>query len=536
MSGLTATFDEKERTWSGPKGENTIMDDDTSLGSIIFKAMPNWAKNMSQICDEDGISLTFEQTLRWSIRIAQFLKRKGLNHKDVIGIIAANSIYLAPLGIGCFFNGTPFQAMNPSLDEATTNELLSQTKPAIIFCDENVYEKIKSASRGWQPDIYTITGKVLGVPSIKVLLEPTGTEEMYQPEPLAEGCRQTVAILCSSGTTGFPKLIAISKVNFLIHDDRGVGIVLYTPSTLSWTTGILTLVLSITSGTTQIRSRKPYTAENVVRLVKKYKINVAYMAPEHLSSLISCPEVTSEAMESVQMLSYAGGYISLATLERAKKIFNKAIITSTYALTECGILARNFTNSNFSSAGRPFYNVKLRIVDEVGNNLAHNQVGEIYAHTGRPWNGYYGSQEATRSFQDPEGWFHTGDMGYFDSENFLYIVDRKKEVLKYQGLQYWTTEIEEVISELPQVRDVCVVGIYNEKVGDEAGALVVISHGSNITAKEIVNHVAKQLPASHKHLHAGVQFTEKLPANANGKTLRKAAREEFMAKKKLATG
>ncbi|XP_017075465.2 4-coumarate--CoA ligase 1-like [Drosophila eugracilis] len=529
-----ATYDEKEKIWSGPQEESSIFKADKSLGNIIFNALQNWPKNMCQICDDDG--QTFEQTLFWSTRIAQFFKRKGLNHNDVIGIMAANSIYLSPLGIACFFNGTPFQAMNPSLDEASTAELLSKTKPPIIFCDENVYEKVKSASSKWHPEIYTITGKVLGVPSIEVLAETTETEDVYHPEPLADGCGQTVAILCSSGTTGFPKLIAISKRTFERPINLSVGLVFYTHSSLDWLTGLLTMVLCILSGITQVRSSKPFTPDYFVQLVKKYKVNWTYLAPRHIASLISCLDVTSEAMESVRVLSYAGGTVSLATLERAKTIFNKAIITSTYALTECGILAQNFTNSNFSSAGTPFYNVKFRIVDEFGNNLAHNQVGEIYAHTGRPWNGYYGSQEATRSFQDSEGWFHTGDMGYFDSENFLYIVDRKKEVLKYQGLQYWTTEIEEVISELPQVRDVCVVGIYDEKVGDEAGALVVISHGSNITAKEIVNHVAERLPAIQKQLHAGVQFTEKIPANPNGKTLRKAAREEFTAKKLLTSG
>jgi len=110
----------------------------------------------------------------------------------------------------------------------------------------------------------------------------------------------------------------------------------------------------------------------------------------------------------------------------------------------------------------------------------------------------------------------------------LYIVDRKKEVFKYQGIRN-TPEIEDVISELPQVKNVCVVGIYNERVGDKAGALVVLSKGSVVSAQEIVHHVANRLPAIQKQLHAGVPFTEKLPANANGKTLSKTARDEFIA-------
>ncbi|XP_037710365.1 luciferin 4-monooxygenase-like [Drosophila subpulchrella] len=205
-------------------------------------------------------------------------------------------------------------------------------------------------------------------------------------------------------------------------------------------------------------------------------------------------------------------------------LFNKAMLTSNYALTVFGVIARNVTNSKFSSSGRPFQGVRIHIVDDFGKNLTYNQVG-VYVHTGRPWNRYYGNPEESSRFQDSEGWFHTGHLGYFDSDNFLYIVDRKKQVLKYQGLQYYIPEIEDVISELPQVQNVCVVGIYNERVGDEAGALVVISKGSVVTAQEIVHHVANRLPANQKQLHAGVRFTEKLPANANEKTLRKAARD-----------
>lgn len=103
-------------------------------------------------------------------------------------------------------------------------------------------------------------------------------------------------------------------------------------------------------------------------------------------------------------------------------------------------------------------------------------------------------------------------------------------MLRYESLSYFPTEIESVISQLPQVQDVCVVGVYDERVGDEAGALVVRTPGAQLTAQDIVNYVAENLRSVERQLHAGVQFTEKLPTNVNGKTLRKAAREEFIAK------
>ncbi|TDG38644.1 hypothetical protein AWZ03_014935, partial [Drosophila navojoa] len=140
---------------------------------------------------------------------------------------------------------------------------------------------------------------------------------------------------------------------------------------------------------------------------------------------------------------------------------------------------------------------------------------------------YYGNPEATSQILDSDGWIHTGDLGYFNDDNLLHVVDRKKAMLKFQGIHYWPAEIENVIRELPQVRDVCVVGIADDVLGDVAAALVVKSPSCNITPEEIMNHVAKRFVATHKHLHAGVRFTERLPVNNNGKTMRIAARELY---------
>ncbi|KAH8246719.1 hypothetical protein KR038_008355 [Drosophila bunnanda] len=529
MAMIPVSYNEKDNVWSGAK-RNSIFNYDSSVGKIIFNNMKNWPKNVCQICDVDGVSVTFEQGLTWSIRIAQYLKKRGLNHKDIIGIAAKNSTYVMPLGVACLMNGTPFHAANPMLDEGTLTHVFAITKPTLIFCDGHEYDKVHKATVGWHPEIYTLTDPVEGVQSIETLLDPTATERMYQPEPLKEGGDQTVAILCSSGTTGLPKAVCISN-SILIQDSMLVNSesVVFVGSCLDWITGLWAFVFSTVFGCTRIISNKPFAPDYFVGLVKKYKINYAVLPPRHLSALITCPEAKPEALASITHLNYGGGAVSLATLQRSQELCSKAMLNSGYGMTEVGAITINIGISNVSSAGRPIPGVKIRIVDEEGQNQGYNQVGEIYVHTGQAWNGYYGNPVETRRMQDFEGWFHTGDLGYFDDQNFLYIVDRKKEILKYQGLHYWPTEIESVITELPQVQDVCVLGIYDEREGDAAGALVVKSKGANISAKEIVEHVAKRLPAVQKQLRAGVQFTDKLPANVNGKTLRKVARDIFLA-------
>ncbi|ALC41601.1 CG4830, partial [Drosophila busckii] len=528
-TAIPTSYNEKDNTWCGIK-RNSIFNYDANVGKVIFNTMKNWPKNVCQINDVDGVQVTNGQGITWAIRIAQYLKKRGLNHKDVIGITGRNTTYMMPLGIACLMNATPFHSVSPMLDQDTIKYVYEITKPSLIFCDGVDYKKVHDATQAWHPEIFTINDHLEGVPKIETLLEVTSTEMSYQPEVLKNGGDQTVAILCSSGTTGLPKAVCISN-SILIQDSMLVNSesVVYVSSGLDWITGLWAFVFSTVFGCTRIITNKPFAPEYFSKLVKKYKINYAVVPPRHLSALITCPEATVEALASLRMLNYGGGLVSMATLQGAQAICKNAMFNSGYGMTEVGAITINLGISNTASAGRLLPGVKIRIVDDDSKSLGYNQVGEIYVHTGQAWNGYYGNPVETRRMQDYEGWFHTGDLGYFDEQNFLYIVDRKKEILKYQGLHYWPTEIENVITELPAVQDVCVVGIYDERTGDAAGALVVKRTGCDITAKEVEQHVAKRLTGLQKQLHAGVRFADKLPANVNGKTMRKAAREAFVA-------
>ncbi|XP_039481352.1 4-coumarate--CoA ligase 1-like [Drosophila santomea] len=532
MQGLPTTYDAKDRIWSGAKRANTYTDE-TSIGSVICKGMRNWPRNVCQIIDVDGVEMTFGQVITWAIRIAQILKKKGLKHTDVIGIAAKNSTYVTPVAVAsvaCLLNGTPFHAVNPVSDEATLTHIFSITKPTVIFCDGQDHEKLRVAAKGWQPEIFTITDSVEGVPHIDTFLEPTTTEMFYQPEPLREGGEQTVAIFCSSGTTGLPKAVCISnRALFLDTNMLSSESVALAATSLDWYSSLWLIIWSTVVGCTRIITNKPFSPEYFVKLVEKYRINTVILPPHHMSTLTAFPGATKEALASIRSVAYGGGFTSMTTLKKMQELCPNAKLVSVYALTEVGVVSYNIGLGTVNTAGKPRSGIKIRIVDDDGKSLGYNEQGEIYVHTGLPWKGYYGNAVETRRMQDFEGWFYTGDLGYFDEQNFVYIVDRKKEILKYNGLHYWPTEIETVIAELSQVQDVCVVGVYDEREGDAAGALVVRSKGGTISAKEIADHVAKWLPAAQKQLRAGVQFADKLPANVNGKTMRKTARDVFVA-------
>ncbi|XP_017856875.1 PREDICTED: 4-coumarate--CoA ligase 1-like [Drosophila arizonae] len=524
---MQSNWNSVDKTWSGSP-RSSIYDYNTSAGRIIFNTMMNWPKKVLQISDSDGVIVTCEQALTWAIRIAQFFKKRGLDHTSVIGIAAANTTYVMPLAVACLFNATPFHAISPLFEEETIKFMFEITKPKLIFCDKEQYNKIVEATKGWSPEVYTVSEPLEGKPSIQSLLEPTTTEKFYRPEPLKTGGDQTVVILCSSGTTGMPKAVCISNCvfmqdNLLVNSET----IYFLQSGLDWISGLWAFMFCVVFGSTRIISNKPFSPENIVNLVQKYKINYITLAPVQLAVLATSPAAKPYALSSLRNVNYGGSILSDATLKRIKELCKNAIITSAYAMTEVGVITLNVGVQNASATGKPMAGMTIRIVDEDGRNLAHNEVGEILVHTGMHWNGYYGNPVATSHILDFKGWIHTGDLGYFNDDNLLNVIDRKKAMLKFQGIHYWPTEIENVIRELPQVRDVCVVGIPDDVLGDVAAALVMKVPGSNLSEQDISNHVAKRFVPTHKHLHAGVRFVDKLPVNNNGKIIRIAARDLY---------
>lgn len=305
--------------------------------------------------------------------------------------------------------------------------------------------------------------------------------------------------------------------------------IVYTASGIDWLSGIVMMLISCLQGCTRIISNKSFSAWHFIYLIKKYKVSYTFLPPRAVNAIIRCKDATIENLTSLRLISTGGGLISLTSLQALQCIAKNAFINYRYGMTEIGYVANNCGLEKGTSSGKVNCGVRVRIVDDYGKNLGPNKIGEIYVHHQRKWKGYYGNLMETQCVLDSQEWYHTGDLGYFDEDHYLYVIDRKKEVLKYQGIHYWPGEIELCIAELSNVKDVCVVGVYDERQGDLAGALVVKLEGSPLCEADIKDYVKKKFNMVHKQLNAGVMFLEKLPQNKNGKLLRRDAKAIFLA-------
>ncbi|XP_034477929.1 luciferin 4-monooxygenase [Drosophila innubila] len=523
------SYDEETRIWSGMR-KSPLYDSNCSAGELFYMTMKNWPSQVIQINHEDGRKLTNGEMRQLATRLALFFKKEKLTHKDVVGIIGVTSTYVAPLAVACFFNTTPFHAVNVTRDAKVVKGLFEVTKPKIMFCDGADYERIKEVTQEWTPKIITLTGRVDGVLSIEDLLKPTAEEHFYQPEKLAVNGDQTALILCSSGTSGLPKAVALSHkhvtgiTSFAISTDT-----ILTQASIDWATGFIAMAASIMCGFQRVIFEGPFNGENFITLIKKYKVSIICLAPWQTYELFNHPLATEEVFSNVRCAFITGGWISAQVLQRGQSLMKHGMILFSYGCTETGAITANIDHSqdnNDNNVGRLFPGMRVKIIDDQGNSLPHNKIGEVLMDIGSKWMGYVGNPVDTEATLQ-NGWINLGDLGYFDDDNNLFLVDRKKDLLKYKSCHYWPNELEQIISELPEVRNVCVVGIKDPRYGDAAGALVIKKPGTEINEQEIIDHVAKRVVVDYKQLHSGVKFVDELPQNTNGKIMRSLARQVF---------
>lgn len=171
---------------------------------------------------------------------------------------------------------------------------------------------------------------------------------------------------------------------------------------------------------------------------------------------------------------------------------------------------------HLDSVGKLSNDITVKILDDEGNHLAVNEVGELLIQTQFEFLGYYNNPEATLEALDSDNWIHSGDLGKIDEEGYLYIVDRKKDIIKYSNYQINPSEIEEVLERIDGVGTVCVVGIPDLVATDLPAAVIIRKIGSNLTESDVLNEVAKTLP-DYKQLRGGVYFVDELPMTPSGK-------------------
>ncbi|EFA06718.2 Luciferin 4-monooxygenase-like Protein [Tribolium castaneum] len=342
--------------------------------------------------------------------------------------------------------------------------------------------------------------------------------------------------MCSSGTTGLPKGVMITHTNVMVRymhtiDPRYVtksdNFLALLPQFHCY--GLLSNFFALVEGQRLILMKK-FDEEIFLQTIQNYQISSLFLVSPLIVLLAKSPLVGKYDLSCVKDIVGGAAPLSKETEEAVITRLKIPSIRQGYGLTEATlcVLMMNVGDSKPGSCGKVVSYVTCKVRDpETGKSLGPGKVGELCFKGPLLMPGYYKNEEATRNSFTSDGWLLTGDLGYYDQDEYFYIVDRLKELIKYKGFQVAPAELEAVILSHPKVQDVGVVGLPDESSGELPVAFVVKKPGAKLTEQEIINFVAGKV-SSQKRLRGGVIFVPSIPKNPSGKILRRELRNTLI--------
>jgi len=356
--------------------------------------------------------------------------------------------------------------------------------------------------------------------------------EVHEDDPFA--------VLLTSGTTGFPKGCLATHRTFALHCinnaiEKGLGghdkallsSPIYFNAGRSFTLGIIYF-----GGTMVLHER--FDAEAVVTAIEREKITYLGAVPTMCERILHVLETKTFDTSSLRCLAITGGKVHPSVLEDLRQRVTPNIYR-TYASTDSGQMAISKPAdlaARPNAAGRPVWCVELRILDDAGNPVKVGEAGEIVCRSPLATHGYYKNPEATgASFRD--GWFYTGDLGYFDEEGYLFVAGRKKDMVKSGGISIYPLEIESVLYGHADVLEAAVIGVPDPQWGEAVKAVIVLKRGAAARGEELIRFCKERL-SSYK-VPKSVEIRSSLPHTEVGKVNKVRLREMVLGEIESAT-
>lgn len=470
-------------------------------------------------------------------RLAHALLRLGLARNERVATLMHNCLEYPEAYYGCSRAGMIVVPFSYRLSVPELKEILATAEPALMIVSASeaykafeLRELLPSLKHIW------VVGDASQPPEQNYESQLAASPTTLVDSPADQN--DTFSIFFTSGTTGLPKGAMVSHLNleangfnqFVADGSRRDDVNLI--GTPLYHMGAIFMSVTYTMlGCTQVVVDK-FDAKLWLEALTANKATVALLIPTMINTLLNYPDLASHDVSSLRLVFYGGGPMPPAVIKKALKLLPCGY-TQGYGLTET--LEATFLTRNdhliedgdeeklrrLASAGREAVGADVRIVDDAGKELGTGEAGEILIRSRSNIKGYWHNPEATAEAVHGN-WFHTGDVGYFDEDRYLFVVDRKKDMVVSGGVNIFTKEIEAVIYTHPAVLEAAVIGLPDDHWGEVVTACVVTKPGQSLTEEEVVELCGATLSSYKKPRR--VFFVDELPKNPSGKILKRDLR------------
>jgi long-chain acyl-CoA synthetase len=477
-----------------------------------------------------GQSTTYGELRDQAAGLRGGLTGLGIEPGDRVGIVCANNwyfvvSYLAVLGVGAV--AVPLNPLSPTRE--IERELAA------------IGARVLVAGPAGRSSAHAIDRSRL--PVLEFVIQSGGTPEADTltleslldagPTPIVERASDDLAVLIfTSGTAGSPKGAMLSHGNLLTTIDQVIALRDEGADATDVAFGVLptfhifglnvVLGASLRAGAATLLVER-FDPSSAIDAIVKHGVTVLSGAPQMWSAWAAMPELADDVFASVKVATSGAARLDPLVSETVLRRFGLEIGEG-YGLTEASPVVTSSYGLPFrpGSVGSPVDGVELRLVDADGSDVLVGDPGEIWVRGDNVFQGYWNDPEATRRAIDSDGWLRTGDIALVDDEGFLYLVDRAKDLIIVSGFNVFPAEVEEVLLELPEVRECAVVGVPHPHTGEAVKAFVVVEDGCSLEEDAVIEFAADRL-ARYK-CPQKVNFVPELPQNLSGKVLRRALR------------
>ncbi|MEH2526240.1 MULTISPECIES: AMP-binding protein [unclassified Bradyrhizobium] len=456
-------------------------------------------------------------------RVGGWLAGRGIGPGDVVAVLMKNSTAFLELVFAISHIGAVFLPINYRLSADEVGYIVGNSGARILIADEELADTAAGGAPAVLLDEAAQSDATRLAPDI-------ASAPMHVRQP-----RDLMRLMYTSGTTDRPKGVMLTYENLYwksadqtlvlgLNADTRLLVVgpLYHVGALDlpgiavlWHGGLLSI-------------HRNFEPEQALAAIDAERLNAAWFAPVMTTALLTCPTRDRYDVSSLRWAIGGGEKTPEARIRAFSDYFRNARYIDAYGLTEtCGgdtFMEAGREIEKIGSTGRSVAHVEIEIRDDAGNRLPSGENGEICLRGPKVTQGYWKDPEKTASafFGD---WFRSGDVGYLDKDGFLYLTDRKKDMIVSGGENIASSEVERVIYELPHVREVAVIGLPDERWGEKLVAIVVLGDRATLELRDLADHCRARL-AGFK-VPKQLIIRDSLPRNPSGKILKRVLRSEL---------